>query len=331
MKPLIVGVDPGSTSAVAAVDFEGELRLLESGKNFPPREIISEIVETGKPVVVTSDKASTPSKVKKIATSVGAEIFKLEEDLSQKRKRELGKGENSHEQDASASGFHAYKQLRDKIKKIKSVTDEEDLDLAMTAERYFTEGEKLIPENDMSESREDGEAEEYIHFREKAQRLEKKVKDLEKKNEDLEEKLEFKEQQRRKLQSKYDKLKAEKQQELLKEQEIEQREKKINEKQEKISELQEKVKRSDIREKQYAKAIEEIENGAEPVPLVDDKSPGTEPFVTFSEDLRDKMRSKGKKVYHVDEVEGVELRDRFILSNIKEDAKDIIERYRDSR
>jgi predicted RNase H-like nuclease (RuvC/YqgF family) len=331
MKPLIAGVDPGSTSAVALIDFEGKIVKLESGKNFPPSEIITEIVAEGKPVVVTSDKADTPSKVEKIATSVGAEQFEPEEDLSKKRKRELGEGENSHERDASAAAIHAYKQLRDNIKKIKEVAEEEDMETVDVAERYFTSGKELVPEDPEEGKEDEPESKEYSHFRKKAEKMEEKVEELEKKIEELEEKLEFKEQQRRDLQSKYDRLKSEKTEELLKEEEIESREKKLSEKQEKISQLQDRLKKSNIREKQYSRAIEELEKGAEIVPLVEEKAPGTEPFVTRSKSFRDRMRSKGRKVYHIDEVEGVELGARFILSNINEDAKDIIERYRDSR
>lgn len=329
MKPLIVGVDPGSTSAVALIDFNGEIIHLKSSKNFPPREIITEIVENGKPVILTSDREETPSKVEKIATSVGAHQFEPEEDLSQERKRQLGEGENSHEQDASAAALHAYKQLRDKIGKIREVSEEEEMDADQVAERYFSPDKKLVPEDGEEEESETGG--EYSHFRKKSQRLEDKVEKLQAEVEDLQERLEFREQQRRELQSKYDKLKAEKQDELLKDEEVKKRDEKIREKQEKISELQEKLKKSGIREKQYQKAIEELEKGSEILPLVEDESPGTEPFVTRSKDLRDRLRSKGGKVYHVDEVEGVELGDRFILSNINEDVKDIVEKYRESR
>jgi len=89
-KPLIVGVDPGSTSAVAAVDLECEIELLESGKNFPPREIIQRIIKVGKPVVLASDKGKTPSKVSKISSSLGAKLFEPEEDLSQKKEERTG-------------------------------------------------------------------------------------------------------------------------------------------------------------------------------------------------------------------------------------------------
>lgn len=328
MEPLIVGVDPGSTSAVAAIDFKGDLKLLESGKNFPPREIISELVEEGKPVIVSSDKSRTPSKVEKIANSVGAEVFEPEKDLSQGKKRELGRGDNSHEQDASAAALHAFKQLRDGIDKIEELSEEMDEERARIARRYFTDDEvvkkKEAEEKDSDRKNEDNP------FKQKAQRLEERVRELEERLDEKEEKLEFREQQRRELQSKYDKLKAGKTDELLKDDRVQKLEEKIAEKQDRIDELEKRLQKSLVREKQYRKAIESIQDGAEIVPLVEDESPGETPFVTSSEELRDRMRSKGSEVYHVDEVEGVELGDRFVLEEF-EDGKDIIERYRDSR
>lgn len=329
MKPLIVGIDPGSTSAVAILDFQGELIGLESGKNFPPSDMITEIVDKGKPVVVTSDKADTPSKVEKVSNSVGAHTFEPETDLSQERKRELGTGENSHERDASAAARHAYKDLRSNIDKIKKISEEEDVELGKLAQRYFEPGKELLPDE---ENEEKGDSDDdYNHFREKAQRLEEKVKILKGEISELEEKLELKEDQRREMQSKYDKLKAGKTEELLEEDEVKKREEKLDQKNQKISELEKKLKKSHIREKQYQKAVELIEEGAEIVPLTEDSNPGQTPFVTKSKDFRDKMRTKGEKVYHVEEVEGVELGKRFVLSDINEDAEDILQKYRESR
>lgn len=330
MEPLIIGVDPGSTSAVVAVNFQGELKLLESGKNFPPREIISSIVKEGKPVIVCSDKAQTPSTVEKIANSVGAEIFEPERDLSQDRKRKLGEGENSHEQDASAAAIHAFKQLRDGIDKIEELSKEMEEESTEIARRYFS-AEKTVDVKQGEESESDtGKNTEDNPFKQKARRLEEKVNELEQRLEEKQEKLEFREQQRRELQSKYDKLKAGKTEDLLKNEKIQKLEQKIEDKDERIDELEEKLQKSLVREKQYRKAIQSIQNGAEVVPLVEDNSPGDTPFVTKSKALRDRMRSKGKEVYYIEEVEGVELGEKFILEEL-EDGKDIIERYRDSR
>jgi predicted RNase H-like nuclease (RuvC/YqgF family) len=137
-EPLFVGIDPGNTSAVAAVNLDGELRLLESDRELPRHEIIRMIIDTGKPVVVACDTGKMPSTVEKIASSLGAEKFEPEEDLERQRKEDLGEGENSHEKDAAASAFHAYNSMRREVKKIKKFQSETDKELDEVAESYFS-------------------------------------------------------------------------------------------------------------------------------------------------------------------------------------------------
>lgn len=117
-KPLIIGIDPGNTSALAALNLDGELEFLISRKEFSHDKMIREIVEAGYPVVIATDRAEIPSTVDKIAASVGAMKFTPENNLSRQRKNKLGKGENSHEKDAHASALHAYKRLSKQIRKI---------------------------------------------------------------------------------------------------------------------------------------------------------------------------------------------------------------------
>lgn len=138
-EALIVGVDPGNTSAVAAIDLDGELKLLESGREMPPRDIIQLIIETGKPMVVACDTEKMPSTVEKIASSLGARKFEPMEDLDRQRKKDLGEGDNSHEKDAVASAMHAYNNLQREIKKIKHFSRETDRELDEVAENYFSQ------------------------------------------------------------------------------------------------------------------------------------------------------------------------------------------------
>lgn len=138
MENIIVGVDPGATSAVAALNLKGELVLLESRKEFAKEEIIQEIVETGKPVVVTADKEKMPSTVEKIASSLGANKFEPEEDLDQQKKHDLGKGDNSHEIDAYAAARHAYNSLRRRIRKIEKLSERTEKEKEEVARLYFS-------------------------------------------------------------------------------------------------------------------------------------------------------------------------------------------------
>lgn len=141
-EPLIVGIDPGNTSAVAALDLEGEIILLESSREFPAREIIMRLIETGTPVVVSCDTCKMPSTVEKIASNLGAKRFAPEEDLDTQRKKELGSdGENSHEKDAIASAVYAYNNLQRQISKIKNFSESSDTEISVVARNYFSQGE----------------------------------------------------------------------------------------------------------------------------------------------------------------------------------------------
>ncbi len=146
-EPLIVGIDPGNTSAVAAVNLEGELKLLKSERELPPRDIIRILIDEGKPVVVACDTEKMPSTVEKVATSLGATKFIPEEDLDRRRKKELGEGNNSHEKDAVASARHAYKNLHRNIRKIKKLTEESEEDLDTVAETYFSRNPEAVKQS----------------------------------------------------------------------------------------------------------------------------------------------------------------------------------------
>jgi predicted RNase H-like nuclease (RuvC/YqgF family) len=336
MKPLIIGVDPGSTSAVAAVDLEGELRLLESGKNFPPRDIIQEIIEEGKPVIVASDKRKTPSKVEKIASSLGAEIYEPDEDLESGRKNELGLGDNSHEKDASASAFNAYNNMQREIRKIKELEEQLGEDRATVAQKYFSKG----PVKGEDDEEEDETVEQQGRVsrepepdREK-QRMETKIENLEKQVEELKAENGELEKRNRELQSQVDEMRNEKRDEILKEREIAKREGRLREKDREIEDLERKLENARLREKQYRKALESVRKGAELVPVIDERTEEVpENALTRSEEVKRKLKSRGFNIHLVDDVKGVELRDFVAVEEFPDprDFKDVVDEYRESR
>src|SRR3989338_1965903 len=62
-KLLIVGIDPGITTAYAVLDIEGKLIKTSSSKEFGLNQIISETTELGKVVLVGTDKSKIPNLV----------------------------------------------------------------------------------------------------------------------------------------------------------------------------------------------------------------------------------------------------------------------------
>ncbi len=342
MKPLIIGVDPGSTSAVAGLGFEGEKVFVESRKNFPPRDMIAEIVKHGRPVVVASDKEKFPSTVEKIASSFGAYRYELESDMSSERKSELGEGENDHEEDAVAAARNAFRGLRDNIETIKELSEERPEDTAEIALKYFHDEltqktEETEDESDEEEELEASDTQEDVSevdveaLREENSILVNKVENLEEQVSDLQSEVEGLEDEASGWRSKYDRMRTEKRKEIMKERILTRKKAEIKDLEDEIRGLEEDLEKALIREKQYQKALHLIEKGGLLLPLVE-KEVEEGPVVTASEELKNNLVDKGITAFHRDELEGVELSERFVAKKLPEkDLKDVIEEYRDAR
>jgi len=129
-KRTIVGIDPGATSAIAVLDLKGNTRKVESEKHMGTKGIVRKISESGKPVLVATDKEKLPSAVEEVASSFGAEVFTPEEDLSVHGKKELTRKhdyENLHERDAMAAALNAYNSLKNKFRNIEARMDDLNL------------------------------------------------------------------------------------------------------------------------------------------------------------------------------------------------------------
>ena len=318
MKPLIVGLDPGSTSAVAAVDLKGELELLESGKNFPPSEIIQRIIRIGKPVVVTSDKGKTPSKVKKISSSTGAKLFEPESDLSSERKKDLGKGANSHEIDAVASAVNAQKKLYQEIRKIEKYDEQ--------LEKSRVEIAKSILHNRPLRGEEDKDSEK--------KRLERKVENLEEQVHRLKSELGQRDSKINSLEEKIDELRKEDRREIIKEREVQKREARIRDKEDRIDDLEDEILKAGIRERQYREGLRKIlEEDHRVVRIVNRPDRVPEEAVCRDSQIVDKLEKRGAEIHHVEDVEGVELRDFMVVESLpdKTDFRSVIKEYKDDR
>ncbi|MGQ9515441.1 MAG: DUF460 domain-containing protein [Thermoproteota archaeon] len=86
-KPrLIVGVDPGTTLGLAALDFNGQLILLTSGKNFSKSKILGTLLRIGNTAIIASDRAVPPHLVSELASSLGATVYLPTHDVGPKEK-----------------------------------------------------------------------------------------------------------------------------------------------------------------------------------------------------------------------------------------------------
>ena len=142
---MIAGIDPGTTVGWAVITLTGELVAANSQKELNRDKLISELVKTGRVLVVGSDKAKIPSFVREVAVKIGARIINPAQDMLVEEKRELTRNYNftsTHQMDALASAILAHRKLQPLILKIKSFLAKENKQnlFFSTAELVIKEG-----------------------------------------------------------------------------------------------------------------------------------------------------------------------------------------------
>jgi predicted RNase H-like nuclease (RuvC/YqgF family) len=118
---VLVGIDPGTTTAVAIIGLDGTVLDVLSTRTADTAAVIEWIIERGRPVVVAADVEPIPSTVEKIRRSFSAAGWIPERDLpvdeKQHRTREAGY-DNDHERDALAAALHAVDGYEDTFERI---------------------------------------------------------------------------------------------------------------------------------------------------------------------------------------------------------------------
>ena len=120
-KYLIVGIDPGTTIGVAALDLEGNLVHLASTRLFGAADLIAEIADIGKPLIIASDKAEMPFGVEKIRRAFSAVAWNPKKDILIREKYLLAAGhefKNDHERDSLSAAVYAYRTYKSRFENI---------------------------------------------------------------------------------------------------------------------------------------------------------------------------------------------------------------------
>jgi len=129
---LIVGIDPGTTTAVAALDLDGNLMHLQSSRQMNMADVIESLYRVGKPLIIASDVQPMPYSVEKIRRAFSAVPYSPRQDTSVDTKMELTAPfnyGNDHERDALSAALDAYRQYRNKFQNLaKRVPPGHDLD-----------------------------------------------------------------------------------------------------------------------------------------------------------------------------------------------------------
>lgn len=89
MKGTVVGIDPGTTTAVCILDLNGGVQKIHSKKHLPLDVIINFIAEHGDPQIIATDVFSAPALVEKINASFNSVLHSPEKNTPNKQKAEL--------------------------------------------------------------------------------------------------------------------------------------------------------------------------------------------------------------------------------------------------
>ncbi len=120
---LIVGVDPGSTVGIAAIDSNSKTRYTEtfSSRSMAFSDVVAWISGKGEPVVIATDKSRPPLLARRLAAAFGARLWHPQHDLKQAEKAGAAKPygtKNDHEMDALAAALIAKAQFLDTLEKV---------------------------------------------------------------------------------------------------------------------------------------------------------------------------------------------------------------------
>ncbi len=115
---IIVGLDPGTTTGIAALDLSGKLVDLTSSRGLSSSDVIEWIAARGRSLVVATDVFPTPGGVEKVKRAFNAVLYSPGGDIPAEEKIALGKEfgyRNDHERDALAAAISAFKKYRNKF------------------------------------------------------------------------------------------------------------------------------------------------------------------------------------------------------------------------
>ncbi len=125
---IIVGLDPGTTTGIAALNLSGELVDLISSRGLSSSDVIEWIAARGRSLVVATDVFPTPGSVEKVKRAFNAVLYSPGGDIPAEEKIALGKEfgyKNDHERDALAAAISAFKKYKNKFLQVEKKSPSE--------------------------------------------------------------------------------------------------------------------------------------------------------------------------------------------------------------
>lgn len=131
-QKTIVGFDPGTTVGLAILSLSGELLLLKSLRHWSRSEIILEILNSGAPVLVATDRSEAPRAVKELAQSLSLTLFTPEKEDTLENKNSIisefafktgVKVEDEHQASALYAALKAYNSFKNEFRNIELLVE----------------------------------------------------------------------------------------------------------------------------------------------------------------------------------------------------------------
>lgn len=125
---IIVGLDPGTTTGIAAINLRGELVDLISSRAMSSSDVIEWIAARGRSLLVATDVFPTPGAVEKVKRAFNAVLYSPGADIPAEEKIALGREfnyRNDHERDALAAAIIAFKKYKNKFMLVEKKTPSE--------------------------------------------------------------------------------------------------------------------------------------------------------------------------------------------------------------
>ena len=201
-KSVIVGLDPGITVGIAALDLNGQVLTTYSERNMAISDVIKFISEIGHPIIISTDVNPAPGLVEKIARSFKALLFVPRESLKVEEKNELLRNlgvtvEDDHQRDALTAAYKAYLRLKPKLDHIDAKLKELEIggkgeEIKALVVQGYNLGEAILKVKEKEKPKEEIRAAEEKEasldlgpYLEKIKELEKTIEFLEKENQEL--------------------------------------------------------------------------------------------------------------------------------------------------
>lgn len=122
---IIVGIDPGTTTAVSILSLSGKLLGVLSSRVASPSDVIEYIRDQGRPVVVATDVVPPPDAVERVKRAFNAVLFVPNERIQVDEKIRLASPygyANNHERDAISAAVKAFNTYKNKFMQIEKKT-----------------------------------------------------------------------------------------------------------------------------------------------------------------------------------------------------------------